>query len=763
MASRWRVFSPLAFAAALPVLAAFRASGSTGAADIDGFAPVEGVAAQPFVAATRRVAEALALAGSPLGAEESESLRRACELPGDEPVAAIQRVLAPRVLFAVHVNPECRVKVARGPAVAELVEGGSRAFLVRVENRAGITAPLTVASPNALLPYAESTGAAEPAAKISDADVRDRFLDVSLHSAPPLAPALSGLELEYRIVEILSRDAGKREGLFAFSVGQGTQDLGFRSEASVLFECVPSAPLVFDVVDDDGKTPVMASFVIRDARGRVYPAPSRRLAPDLFFQPQVYRASGETVSLPPGRYEIEFGRGPEYLREKRTIEIAPGEASRHEPFRLRRWIDPAAHGYWSGDHHVHAGGCAHYEAPTAGVTPEVMMRHVLGEALNVGCVLSWGPCWYVQKGFFEGRVHALSTERHLLRYDVEVSGFPSDHAGHLSLLRLKEDDYPGTTRIEEWPSYDLPILRWAKEQGAVTGFSHSGFGLAVDTDRLPNTLMPEFDGIGANEFIVDVAHGVVDFISTVDTPHVWELNIWYHTLNCGFRARISGETDFPCIYGERVGMGRVYCRLDGPLDFDRFCDALRDGRSYVSDGKSHLIDFAVNGVAAGGDLALAGPGRVAVAARVAARLDETPDLALRDRPYTERPFWDLERARIGDTRRVPVELIVNGEAVDRVEIAADGALRDVAFEAAIEKSSWIALRIRPSSHTNPVFVTVAGKPVRASAASAEWCLRAVDQCWKSKSPRIRESERAAARAAYDLARDAYRRILEETR
>ena len=72
--------------------------------------------------------------------------------------------------------------------------------------------------------------------------------------------------------------------------------------------------------------------------------------------------------------------------------------------------------------------------------------------------------------------------------------------------------------------------------------------------------MPPFDSIGANEYIVDVVHDAVDFISTVDTPAIWELNIWYHTLNCGFRTRISGETDFPCIYGERVGMGRVYVK-----------------------------------------------------------------------------------------------------------------------------------------------------------------------------------------------------------
>src|SRR6184192_989708 len=58
---------------------------------------------------------------------------------------------------------------------------------------------------------------------------------------------------------------------------------------------------------------------------------------------------------------------------------------------------------------------------------------ILGEDLNVGCVLSWGPCWYFQKQFFEGKVHKLSTDRHLMRYDVETSGFPSSHAGHLCL------------------------------------------------------------------------------------------------------------------------------------------------------------------------------------------------------------------------------------------------------------------------------------------------------------------------------------------
>jgi len=153
---------------------------------------------------------------------------------------------------------------------------------------------------------------------------------------------------------------------------------------------------------------------------------------------------------------------------------------------------------------------------------------------------------------------------------------------------------------------------------------------------------------------------------------------------------------------------------------------------------------------------------VKVTARVAALLDETPDDSIRKKPYDQKPYWELERSRIGDTRKVPVELVVNGIAVARQEIAADGVLRPISFDAKIDRSSWIALRILPSSHTNPIFALVGDKPVRASKASAEWCLRAVDQCWKSKESRIRLAERGEAVRAYEFAREAYRQRIRES-
>ena len=77
------------------------------------------------------------------------------------------------------------------------------------------------------------------------------------------------------------------------------------------------------------------------------------------------------------------------------------------------------------------------------------------------------------------------------------------------------------------------------------------------------------------------------------------------------RARISGETDFPCIYGERVGLGRSYVRQTSKLDYDDWAKGIREGRNYVSDGKSHLIDFRVNGMevgSSGSEVQLSAPG-----------------------------------------------------------------------------------------------------------------------------------------------------------
>ena len=277
-----------------------------------------------------------------------------------------------------------------------------------------------------------------------------------------------------------------------------------------------------------------------------------------------------------------------------------------------------------------------------------------------------------------------------------------------------------------------------------------------------------------DDVFVTVAHDACHFISAVDTPAIWELNIWYHTLNCGFRARISGETDFPCIYGDKVGLGRVYVKLDEnqPLDFDSWIHGVKDGRSYCGDGMSHILDLKVGDVAVGeagsggkiSQLDLANPGKVKVAFDAAALLEPKPTEAterVRNSRLDEKPYWNIERCRVGNSRKVPVEIVVNGQAVARKEIVADGKTRPMSFDIDVKHSSWVAVRILPSVHTNPVFIEVGNQPIRASRRSADWCIKAVDTCWNAKQGRIRENERVEAKLAYGRAKSIYEKIKAE--
>jgi hypothetical protein len=726
---------------------------------------------QPLLAHAIRISEALKFAGSALSEADQKKLKLLQkQKPSARIIEQVQQILDPYCIAYVDINPEARVKVEKGAADPQLTQGGWTIFLVKVLNDAGVTSQLVPESPNAILPFHRTSNTPKVLEEdvITHGESANRFLDLKMYTGRPLNQHLSGLKLEYAVLQVYSKDAGSREAEISFNVGQGTQDIGFRNATHFLFDIRPSVIVRLDVTDDDG-SPAMASFTITDsvARGEgkfsnVYPLPSRRVAalddyPDFFFQKQVYRKSGEHLSLAPGDYFVTFTRGPEYIPQTKKITV-PAKDSVSFMFKLKRWIDLAKYGWYSADHHVHAAGCSHYDSPEEGVLARDMFRQALGEDLDVSAVLTWGPSWYYQKQFFTGKDDSMSTKNNIIRYDVEVSGFPSSHAGHIVLLRIKEDDYPGTTMIDQWPTWTLPILKWAKDQGGVVGYAHSGWGLdpVEPTNELPNYVLPKMDGIGANEYVVSVTQGLVDFYSAGDTYLINELNMYYHTLNCGFRTRLSGETDFPCISDLRVGLARSYFKSDKPVNYDDYVAAIKSGRSYVTEGRAHLMNFAVNGNEVGtnnSELKLQAGQTLTIDVDVAAYLPPVTD-SNSMKPESTRIYWSILSSRIGKSQNLPVELIVNGRPIDTVVIAADENMKKVNFKYQADRTCWIAVRILGAAHTNPFFIGIDGKNI-SEPKSAEWCLKAVDQCWKMKEPNIKAEEKAAAKEAYDKARQVY--------
>lgn len=81
----------------------------------------------------------------------------------------------------------------------------------------------------------------------------------------------------------------------------------------------------------------------------------------------------------------------------------------------------------------------------------------------------------------------------VLKYDIEVSGFGSQALGHVCLLNLKEQIYPGADGAKGWPTWTVPVLRWTKQQGGVTGYAHSGSGLQIEPAAAAKRLLAALD------------------------------------------------------------------------------------------------------------------------------------------------------------------------------------------------------------------------------------------------------------------------------
>ena len=106
-----------------------------------------------------------------------------------------------------------------------------------------------------------------------------------------------------------------------------------------------------------------------------------------------------------------------------------------------------------------------------------MFLQVKGEGLNVGCVLTWGPCYDYQRRFFGPRPDGLSEPLTVLKYDVEVSGFGSQALGHVCLLNLRDQTLSRLGRDRDEGLADLDDARAALGEGAGGGHRLRPLGL----------------------------------------------------------------------------------------------------------------------------------------------------------------------------------------------------------------------------------------------------------------------------------------------
>jgi Tol biopolymer transport system component len=404
------------------------------------------------------------------------------------------------------------------------------------------------------------------------------------------------------------------------------------------------------------------------------------------------------VDVPAGEVKIEAVKGPEYTPLSKTAVVAPGGVTQLR-VEMRRLIHMNPLGWYSGTDHTHMnyGGNLHN-------TPENMMFMGRAEDLNmIGEKVCNKDNRIFDWQYFTGTPSALSTPNHILNVGEE---YRPPFYGHINLINLTKNLVsPFTTGYEQtaiesiYPS-NTDIFRVARKQGAIGGYVH------------PWSQDPEKSGYAvARGFPVDLALGSFEYLEVLTRASHFtnSSKVWHRALNCGFKITASaGEDSILSLHGTPImGSSRVYANLGDKLTWTGWLDAIRNGRTFVTNGP--LLEFDVDGRIPGGEIHLPDAGgSVDVSAQ----------------------FHSI----------VPVdrmEIYFNGAVIATAQPSAGGTAGAIHQRVPVPRSGWFTFRaISDKSHhpvddiyvvaeTSPVYVYCGQQPIR-SREDAEYFIRWID-------------------------------------
>ena len=454
--------------------------------------------------------------------------------------------------------------------------------------------------------------------------------------------------------------------------------------------------------------------------------------------PMFHHAGEFRVEVPAGALTMDIVKGFEFWPVREEVEIEAGEVTQLT-VELRPMTDMAAKGWYSGSTHVHMN----YAGNLHNTLENLMM---MSDAEDQDIVLEQvankdNRILDYQHFVPGGGAHPLSTKDRVLVVGQE---YRPPFYGHVFMFGLRDHlispfttGYEGTAIESLYPS-NTDMFRKAKAQGATVGYVHAFGG---GTDPLEGSLG------GAKGYMVDAALGTTDAVEWANASRAG-FYPWYATLNNGLTATaVGGEDSISNLHRSKlVGSVRTYVYTGGKgLTMEAWLEGLRNGNAFVSTGP--LVELSVNGRIPGEEVELAASGTVEIQGRV-------------------RSITPLDKAYI----------VFNGEVVEEIPFTGDRLELDLSKSYPVSGSGWFHLRVEGKNEerfpldanfalgfTNPVWVTVAGQPVR-NRASAEYSIRWIDKLramaeewpgWRS------DKEREHVFAQFDEARRIYQGFLDE--
>ena len=430
------------------------------------------------------------------------------------------------------------------------------------------------------------------------------------------------------------------------------------------------------------------------------------------------------VDLPPGKYTILVERGKEYRPLAQDLTV--GDAPITVEIPLRRWVDMADRGWYSGDTHVHrpleelpnlmqaedlnVAFPLTYWVHEANVLPEqgkdtriparpnlieVDKTHVIYPLNTEYEIATVGGAKHLLGAFF------VINQKNVLRKGVPPVGPIAEQAHREgALIELDKHVWPWTMML-------VPVMQADLYELANNHIWRTGFTFKKFEQEPPDYMQIERDAEGWTEW------GWIDF----------GFQNYYALLNCGFRLKPTAG-NASGVHPVPLGFGRVYVHLPEGFSYKTWMKALANGRSFVTTGP--MLFCKVNGELPGHTFqqAQTDPGNYEVSGSI---LSEQP----------------LDR----------IELIVNGEIARTIrptnqKDSSDAFINAVNEKLTIESTSWIAVRAFEYvadkrvrfAHSSPVFVDVEGRPLRPRKAEIEYLIKRVqDQIARNVSVLTKES------------------------
>ncbi|HVN78205.1 MAG TPA: CehA/McbA family metallohydrolase, partial [Terriglobia bacterium] len=245
--------------------------------------------------------------------------------------------------------------------------------------------------------------------------------------------------------------------------------------------------------------------------------------------------------------------------------------------------------------------------------------------------------------------------------------------------------------------------------------------------------------------------------------------LWYRFLNCGFRLTATAGTDKMTTF-VTVGANRVYAQVDGSLTYQGWIDALKAGRTFVTN--SPILSCRVNSRAPGATLNLDSKGK--------------------------KPIVQIEAAAESQLPYHHLEVVCNGQAIAEATPSGPRNHSEIRMEHPVRQSCWIAARAfedikpyrtaglnfstvhieagtlhgnyfgtrRPETvfaHSSPCYVILDGQPIR-SWDDARYYIRYLDmaiQWLKTEAKFASEGDKKSSIEAFQMGQAIYEERAEE--